>query len=47
MDEDDIDIYEDLRWEYGQELFRDLRVKRGEGWRFDELEEEEEEDSDE
>jgi len=46
MDED-IDIYEDLRWEYGQELLHDLRIKRGEGWRYEELEEEEDEDDNE
>lgn len=43
MDED-IDIYEDLRWEYGQELLRDRHFKRGEGWRYEEEENEEEEE---
>jgi hypothetical protein len=43
MEEEDIDIYEELRWEYGQELLRDLRIKRGEGWRYEELDYDEEE----
>jgi hypothetical protein len=46
MDED-IDIYDDLRFEYEFELVRDLRIKRGEGWRYEELDEEEEEEEDE
>jgi hypothetical protein len=46
MDED-IDIYDDLRFEYEFELVRDLRIKRGERWRYEELDEEEEEEEDE
>jgi len=45
MDED-IDIYDDLKFEYEFELVRDLRIKRGERWRY-ELDEEEEEEEDE
>jgi hypothetical protein len=45
MDED-IDIYDDLRFEYEFELVRDLRIKRGERWRY-ELDDEEEEEEDE
>ena len=45
MDED-INMYNELRWEYQEELRHDLRIKRGDGYLNDyENEEEEEEDN--
>lgn len=44
MDED-INIYEELKWEYAEELRHDLRIKRGDGYLNDyECDEEEEEE---
>lgn len=46
MDED-INLHEELKWEYAEELRHDLRIKRGDGYLNDYEDDEEEEEEEE